>query len=60
MMFDRSLSVFSMTSLKHLMELFNIRCYVQLDLPVLLNLMVPYCLLYVEHVDATFAPQKPR
>ena len=60
MMFDRSLSVFSMTSLKHLMELFNIRCYVQLDLPVLLNLMVPYCLLYVEHVDATFTPQKPR
>ena len=34
MLFDRSLSTFRMTSLKHYMEYFNIRCQIQLDVPV--------------------------
>ena len=33
-LFHRSLSIFSMTSLKHYMEYFNFRCKIQLDLPV--------------------------
>ena len=35
-LFDRSLSIFSMTSLKQHMKYFNVQCYyIKLDLPVL-------------------------
>ena len=34
MLFDRSLFIFSKTSLKQYMEHFNFRCSMQLDLPV--------------------------
>ena len=34
MLFDRSLSIFNMTSLKEHMEYLNFRCKIQLDLPV--------------------------
>ena len=33
-LFDKSLSIFSMTSLKHHREYFNFLCLIQLDLPV--------------------------
>ena len=34
MLFDRSLSIFSMTFLKQHMEYFNFRCKIHFDLPV--------------------------
>ena len=34
MLFDRSLSIFSMISLKQHIEYFNFRCKIQVDLPV--------------------------
>ena len=41
MLFDRSLSIFSMTSLKQYMEYFHFRCKIQLDHPVNLEERLP-------------------
>ena len=37
MMFDRSLSIFSIASLNQHIEYFNFRCRIQLDLPVVIH-----------------------
>ena len=40
MLFERSLSIFSMTSLTQLMEYSHFRCEIQLDLPVDIDVIV--------------------
>ena len=51
MLFDRSLSISSMTSPKHRMEYFNFRCKIQLDLPVRSNTTYKFylCVRQVPH-----------
>ena len=49
MLFDRSLPIFSMTSIKRHIEYFNFRCQIQLDLPVLSDAADRRCLVPQEH-----------